>query len=157
MNWNTKIDPNHFETLYLYDNVRDLDTISKIVMEEKPDFVFIDYAQGIRCEWSSIYERTTTYALSIQALAIESNAIIFSLSQLNNDSRNKEWGDVTLKWSGDLFSASDVIITLSRDWEFTKIWLMKNKFWKKDSFFINFNYDTWWLMLMAEAYEKDWV
>lgn len=157
MKWETKIDPNHFETLHLYDNVRDLETISKIVMDEKPDFVFIDYAQGVRCEWSWIYEKTTNYALSIQALAIESNATIFSLSQLNNDSRNKEWGDVTLKWSGDLFSASDVIITLSKEWNFTKIWLMKNKFWKKDSHFIEFNYETWWLHLLSEWYEKDWI
>lgn len=157
MNGDYKINPNDFETLYLYDNVRDLATISNIVMEEKPDYVFIDYAQGVRCEGASIFERTTTYALAIQALAIESNATIFSLSQLNNESRNKEGGDVTLKWSGDLFSASDVIITLSKEWEFTKIGLMKNKFWKKDSHFIEFNYQTWWLHLMSEWYEKDWV
>ncbi len=157
MNCEYKINANDFENLYLYDTVRDLETISKIVMAEKPDFVFIDYAQGIRCEGSSIYERTTFYALAIQALAIESNATIFSLSQLNNDSRNKEGGDVTLKWSGDLFSASDVIITLSKDGEFTKCGLMKNKFWRKDSFFVEFNYDVWWLMLISQAYQKDWV
>jgi hypothetical protein len=126
-------------------------------MEERPDYVFIDYAQAVRCEWAWIYEKTTNYAQSIQALAIESNATIFSLSQLNNDSRNKEGGDVTLKGSGDLFSASDVIITLSKDWEFTKCWLMKNKFWKKDSYFVEFNYDVGWLMLISQAYQKDWV
>jgi hypothetical protein len=157
MNREHKINPNDFENLYLYDTVRDLDTISKIVMEEKPDYVFIDYAQGVRCEWAWIYEKTTNYAQSIQALAIESNATIFSLSQLNNDSRNKEGGDVTLKGSGDLFSASDVIITLSKDWEFTKCGLMKNKFWKKDSYYVQFNYDVGWLILVSEAYQKDWV
>jgi len=45
-----KINANDFDTLYIYDNVRDLETMSKIVMEEKPDYVFIDYAQGVRCE-----------------------------------------------------------------------------------------------------------
>lgn len=157
MNRSFKINPNDFENLYLYDNVRDLETISKIVMEERPDYVFIDYAQGVRCEWAWIYEKTTNYAQSIQALAIESNATIFSLSQLNNDSRNKEGGDVTLKGSGDLFSASDVIITLSKDWEFTKCGLMKNKFWKKGSFFVEFNYNIWWLVLVSTEYEKGWV
>ncbi len=157
MNREHKINPNDFDTLYLYDTVRDLETMSKIVMEEKPDYVFIDYAQGVRCEWAGIYEKTTNYAQSIQALAIESNATIFSLSQLNNDSRNKDGGDVTLKWSGDLFSASDVIITLSKDWEFTKCGLMKNKFWKKDSYFVEFNYDVGGLMLISQAYQKDWV
>lgn len=157
MNREYKINPNDFDNLYLYDTVRDLETISKIVMEEKPEYVFIDYAQGVRCEWAWIYEKTTNYAQSIQALAIESNATIFSLSQLNNDSRNKEGGDVTLKGSGDLFSASDVIITLSKDWEFTKCGLMKNKFWKKDSYFVEFNYDVGWLMLFSQAYQKDWV
>jgi hypothetical protein len=157
MNQEFKINPNDFETLYLYDTVRDLDTMSKIVMEEKPDFVFIDYAQGVRCEGASIFERTTSYALAIQALAIESNATIFSLSQLNNDSRNKDAGDVTLKWSGDLFSASDVIITISKDWEWLKLWLMKNKFWRKESFTVEFNYDVWWLYLASQEYEKSWV
>lgn len=157
MNREHKINPNDFDNLYLYDTVRDLETISKIVMEEKPEYVFIDYAQWVRCEWTWIYEKTTNYAQSIQALAIESNATIFSLSQLNNDSRNKEGGDVTLKGSGDLFSASDVIITLSKDWEFTKCGLMKNKFWKKDSYFVEFNYDVGWLMLISQAYQKDWV
>ena len=157
MNRSSKINPNDFENLYLYDNVRDLETISKIVTEEKPDYVFIDYAQGVRCEWAWIYEKTTNYAQSIQALAIESNATIFSLSQLNNDSRNKEGGDVTLKGSGDLFSASDVIITLSKEWEFTKCGLMKNKFWKKGSFFVEFNYNIWWLVLVSTEYEKGWV
>ena len=157
MQWSASIDPNDFESLHLYDNVRDLETISKIVIEESPDYVFIDYAQGVRCDWSSIFERTTNYALSIQALAIESNATIFSLSQLNNESRNKEGWDVTLKGSGDLFSASDVIITLSKDWEFMMIWLMKNKFWKKDSYVCNFDYTTWWIHLVSQAYQKDWV
>lgn len=157
MNRVYKIDTNDFENLYLYDTVRDLETIMKIVMAEKPDYVFIDYAQGVRCEWSSIYERTTNYALAIQALAIETNATIFSLSQLNNDSRNKEGWDVTLKWSWDLFAASDAIITLSKDGEFTKCGLMKNKFWRKDSFFVEFNYDVWWLILISQAYQKDWV
>jgi len=115
MNGTKDINLNDFENLYLYDNVRDLSKICEIVNIEKPDIVFIDYAQGVRCDGASIFDRTTTYALTIQALAIESNATIFSLSQLNNDSKNKEGGDVTLKGSGDLFSASDVIITLSKD------------------------------------------
>jgi predicted ATP-dependent serine protease len=50
MNREHKINSNDFENLYLYDNVRDLETISKIVMEERPDYVFIDYAQAVRCE-----------------------------------------------------------------------------------------------------------
>ena len=153
MNGTKDINLNDFENLYLYDNVRDLSKICEIVNIEKPDIVFIDYAQGVRCDGASIFDRTTTYALTIQALAIESNATIFSLSQLNNDSKNKEGGDVTLKGSGDLFSASDVIITLSKDWEFTKIWLMKNKFWKRDTFFVNFDFEVWWLHLMSEQYE----
>lgn len=153
MNGTRNININDFENLYLYDNVRDLWKICEIVKAEKPDIVFIDFAQWVRCEWSSIYERTTTYALNIQALAIETNATIFTLSQLNNDSKNKEWWDVTLKWSGDLFSSSDVIITLSKENNFTLINLMKNKFWKKDSFYINFNFDVWWLHLMKEEYE----
>lgn len=157
MDGSATINANDFESLYLYDNVRDLATISKIVMEEKPDFVFIDYAQWVRCEGSSIYERTTTYALAIQALAIESNATIFSLSQLNNDSKNKDGGDVTLKGSGDLFSASDVIITLSKDGEFTKIWLMKNKFGRKDSFIVEFNYELGWLHLMLQTHQNNEV
>lgn len=157
MRGDASLNPEHFKNLYLYDTVRSLDKISEIVNEEKPDFVFIDYAQWVKCEWVWSFEQLKNYSFWIQQLAIESNATIFSLSQVNNDSRNKDWWEVTLKWSWDLFAASDVIIILAQEWALGTISIMKNKFWKKEKFYLNIDYETWKMVIMSQAYDNEWI
>lgn len=70
----------------------------------------------------------TKIAGELQQLAIRNNIVVFNLSQVNNDSRNKEGGTVMLKGSGALFHSSDVIFILYEDSGQLKVMISKNKF-----------------------------
>lgn len=85
-----QIDPSNFRNTLLYDNVRNLSDIDRMVRLERPDVVFIDFAQNVHCPGSSENERMTNYATTIQQMAIDTNATVFSLSQVNNASRFME-------------------------------------------------------------------
>lgn len=90
--------------------------------------MFLDFIQGFDCHGASEYEKMTKLATEIQQMAIRNNIVVFTLSQVNNDSRNKDGGSVTLKGSGALFASSDVIMILSEDGGEVKLTIAKNKF-----------------------------
>jgi hypothetical protein len=60
------------------------------VEQIKPDYLFIDFIQSIRHIGVNEYDRITNLAIDMQELAIKTNITIFSLSQVNNDSRNSD-------------------------------------------------------------------
>ena len=144
LNWTVPLNKNDFKNLYLYDNINTLDWIIKTVELEKPDVVFIDFIQWFHCSWVWEYEKMTMLAGEIQKMAIRNNVIVFSLSQVNNDSRNKEWAQVMLKWSWALFQSSDVIFILYEDMREIKLTIAKNKFWKKwQNFNLKIDFNSW--------------
>ncbi len=87
----------YFKNLFLYDGISNLDTIIKTIELEKPDVVFLDFVQNLNCPGASEYEKMTKIAVDIQQMAIRNNMVVFSLSQVNNDSRNKDGASTTLK------------------------------------------------------------
>jgi hypothetical protein len=99
MKGNINLNKNDFKNLKLFDSIMDLDTISKIVKQEKPECVFIDFAQNIFAVPGSEYENMSSVARGVQLLSTETNSTIFLLSQVNNDSRNKDGDGMTLKGS----------------------------------------------------------
>ena len=152
LKWEIKINRDDFKNLYLYDNISTLDWIIKTTEMEKFDIVFIDFIQWFTCPAVSSYEKMSTLAGEIQKMAIRNNCVVFSLSQVNNDSREKEWNKVMLKWSWDLFQSSDVIFILYEDSNEIKLSIAKNKFWKKwQEFFVKIDFSTWDIKLTKNS------
>lgn len=130
-----------FENLKVYDDKKKLEDIKNVTRAEKPDVVFIDFVQNIEALGKSEYENMTTCWKEIQALAIETNATIFNISQVSNESRYKT-DSMQPKGSWQLFFSSDVIVWLYND-AGMYAHLMKNKFWPNDKrFAVNPNFEN---------------
>lgn len=154
--WTMEIKKDLFKNLYLYDNINSLDMLSKTIELERPDIVFIDFIQWFECQWNSEYEKMTKLATEIQHLAIKYNIVIFNLSQVNNDSRNKDGWSVTLKGSWALFHSSDVILIIHEDAWSLKLTIAKNKFWKKfKEFDLKIEFETGLISLTESAFNKN--
>lgn len=135
-----KINEKDFENLVLSDSAKTIVEIDDLVKLHKPDILFIDYAQWLQAKWWSIYEKQASIALWIQQIAIQNKIIVFSLSQLANDTMRemKKWVEamdtITLKWAWEYYSASDVIFMLTRseynDWNLV-LSIQKNKLWRR--------------------------
>lgn len=123
-----------FENLKVYDDKTRLEDIKNITRAERPDAVFIDFVQNIEWLGMSEYENMTRCWKEIQALAVQTNATIFNISQVGNESRHKT-DSMQPKGSGQLFFSSDVIIWLYRDNEMYAH-IIKNKFWQNDKKFL---------------------
>lgn len=142
--WDCKINEKDFDWLVLSDSAKTIKEIDDLVKIHSPDILFIDYAQWLQAKWWSIYEKQASIALWIQQIAIQNKIIVFSLSQLANDTMRdmKKWLDpndtVTLKWAGEYYSASDVIFILTRsehnDWNLV-LSIQKNKLWRRWSMY----------------------
>lgn len=156
LSWREKINIEDFKNLKLYDNVKDFVKIKELVDINKPDYLFIDFIQSIKYVWSSEYEKMSNIAVDMQDLAINKQITIFSLSQVNNESRNNDLDNLTLKWSWWLFASSDVIIWLYRkNWQ-TKLSIIKNKFWKtRIEFDMDINFKTWEILLFNDDLDED--
>ena len=136
-----------FDNLIIYDNVYQLEQINKLVHHNNPDYVFIDFVQNIQTSWWSNYEKLAKIAISIQQMAITSQATVFSLSQLSNSVwKDVSWWNldfISLKWAWEFFASSDVIFVLYRLWDW-ELWMRiaKNKYWRawED---IYFDVDFW--------------
>lgn len=133
-----------FKNLYLYDDVFTVAEIHKITEKEWFDIIFIDYIQALQWKGSSSTEKFEDIALGIQQIGIQTNAVVFSISQVNNESRWKHGDSVMLKGSGSFFAASDVVFILSQDTaSFLRLDITKNKFGKKTSFLVNPEFEIW--------------
>lgn len=143
-----------FENLYIYDNIRKFDQIRKTIELEKFDVVFIDYLQAISYPWTW-WEKTDNLMFDIQWTAIDNNCTVFLLSQVTNDSKwKKDWWEITLKWGGGIMSASDVVMTLAYDTWLLNLDIIKNKFGKRWTFLVNYDFDKWVYKIMECA--KEW-
>jgi len=121
------IDMEDFKNLTIYDNLFKLEDILKETKKE--DVIFIDFIQNLKTKWEWEYEKMTNIAQELQRKAIQDNNIIFSISQVNNDSRNKTAWYMQPKWSWAIFASSDVILALYKENDMLKLNLLKNKFW----------------------------
>ena len=129
------IDIMDFSNLLIYDDIYNLYDIEELVMEEKPDLCVIDFVQNIQVPWTNGYEAMATAAKKIQEIAIKSNAIMLSLSQINNETAKElsrgNSSFVTLKGAWEFTASSDVILLLNMmDWEMI-VTVSKTKFAQK--------------------------
>jgi len=124
-----------FENLIIYDNVYNLHEIESITRYHKPNSIFIDFVQNIKCEWNE-YERMWRVAMDLQLLAIDMNIVIFNISQANNDWRFTTANKIQPRGSWALFQSSDVIFWLSREDWLLQLHLIKVKDWIADIWFL---------------------
>ena len=118
----------------MYDDINKLDDILKET--KKDEVIFIDFIQNLKTSWNWEYEQMTNVAQELQRKAIQDNCTIFWISQVNNESRNRDASYMTPKWSGAIFASSDVILALYKEnWEL-KLNLLKNKFWPNNIKFL---------------------
>ena len=83
------------------------------------DVVFIDFVQGMKPKAASkdMYTSMTNYAFEVQELAQIKNCAIVDLSQISNEGLsdlNSDFGFIPYKYSGDLYSSTDIGILLKR-------------------------------------------
>lgn len=127
-----EVDTSMFDNLEIYDTIRDLDDIAANVKNDLPYAAFIDFIQNIEGVQGSEYEKMTKIAVDLQKLAIESNVMLFNLSQVNNESRFGAGNTMSPKGSGAIFASSDVIFALYSDNWARKLKIAKNKYWPAD-------------------------
>jgi predicted ATP-dependent serine protease len=84
-----KVIRDDFQNLYLYEDVFTVKDIHKITELEKFDVIFIDYIQALHGKGDSATDKFEQIAYGIQRVAIETNCVVFSISQVNNESRGK--------------------------------------------------------------------
>lgn len=136
MNWNlTDEKLEQYENLDIRDDLYKMDDIVKCIEESDADIVFIDFVQNIDAWGGSLYEQSAKIAKTIQQTAIKTKKTIYSLSQLSNSTAREvqSWmNDLTmLKWGWEYYASSDVIFILSKDEDWMKVKIEKNKFWPK--------------------------
>jgi len=118
-----------YKNLWVFDSLttkNKMKTIRPLAAEIKPDFVIIDFLQGIKPseEGGSAYEKLTNYAFEVQSMAQELGASVIDLSQISNldmkavDAKTDPIDRLNLvnfKGSGDLYSSADVCLMLDRN------------------------------------------
>ena len=138
-----------FDKLNIYDvsDYYKLSDIEKYVLKYKPDIVFIDFIQILEMEWSTEYERLSSWIRRLQRLAIDTNTTIIYLSQVSNvDNKEKDVLQVWLKWTWDLIASSDYVFIMkkSRINNTIVFALKKNKHWPAyKTFSLYFDFENW--------------
>ena len=136
MDWDlTEEKLQEYENLEIRDDLYKMEDIVKCIEQSDADIVFIDFVQNIDAGGGNLYEQSSKIAKTIQQTAIKTKKTIYSLSQLSNSTAREvqTWmNDLTmLKWGWEYYASSDVIFILSKDEDWMKVKIEKNKFWPK--------------------------
>lgn len=146
-----KIDKRTFNKYaMIYEDIYKIEDIENIIMEWRPDIVFIDYVQLIQVDGkTNLFSRLEELSTRLKILWKQSWAPIFALSQVSNESnkeiQNGSNNPVLGKWWWDMFAASQAQFTLMRSAEVNTLILRieKNKSWPVwDMFYIETNFLT---------------
>jgi len=138
-----------FKNVVIFDDIIEFEQIKKIVETEKPEIVVIDFIQWITAWNRDWYEKNSYLARAIQRLAIDNNVVLFSVAQITAWSvkeAKKDWV-FTVKWAGEYFESSDVILHIFRPVKSEPndltLKIEKNKFWPLREFEIEAEFKTW--------------
>lgn len=96
-----------------------LEAYENLIRNQGFDFAVIDFCQGVVPKESggSKYDAMSNYALEVQAMAQTHDIAIIDLSQISNEGLSDEFADIGFipyKYSGDLYSSTDIGILLKR-------------------------------------------
>lgn len=97
------------EFMHFYDDIWDFPKMKKEILENKYDFVVIDFIQNISVPGKEEYERLSFLAHSLQQLAKEADCCILVVSQLSNNMAKEKKDDVIeYKGSGEIGIVCDL-------------------------------------------------
>lgn len=152
----------NLDWLLLYDDVRTLDDIEKIIKEEKLDIAFIDYAQIV--DWlpgSSPKEQMWEYAKRAQQIARDTYTCMISLSQ----TPKSEEVNVPVLYRSPmeamaLKAAADTMINVwIYNWQHM-IWFVKCKEWDDDAWRKEYettrDKNTWEIWIFKDEQISEW-
>lgn len=151
----------NFDKLNIYDvsDYYKIWEIEKYVIKFKPDIVIIDFIQILEIEWTTEYEKLSSWIRRLQRLAIDTWTTIIYLSQVSNsDSKEKDVLQVWLKGSWDLIASSDYVFIMKKaQLDNTVIFaLKKNKHWPAyKTFALYFDFANWKCTFDWEYIEKN--
>jgi len=102
----------------IYDDLYEFQKISQQAQDIKNtigvDVLFIDYIQNMAGQ-GGIYERMSTLAPQLQALAKELDCTIVALSQVSNEAINEDLKSINYKGAGEIAAACDLGLWLEKD------------------------------------------
>lgn len=99
----------HEEFMYFYDSVRKFEDIKKEVVDNKYDFIVVDFIQNISVSGKEEYDRLSFLAHSFQELAIAQNCCVLVVSQLSNSiAKEKREDIIEYKGSGEIGIVCDL-------------------------------------------------
>jgi replicative DNA helicase len=135
--------------LTIYDDVRTLGQIVKIITERKPKIAIIDYIQRLRVGHESIYKNMSEAAGVIFDLAQDIGTTMIVASQISvSDAKENDSSVISLKGAGEIAEAAHAVIQLRKgrkegQWHEVEIGIKKNKaFGKCGEIKCTFN-NTW--------------
>lgn len=136
-----------FNNFYIFDNIRDINIIEKIVKKEKPNIVALDFVQWLRAWTKDNYEKHSYLAQSIQKIWIENSCTMLNVAQINASTLKevKNGGVFTIKGAWEYLESSDVVLNLVRPdkEEPTELVLSieKNKFGPLSKFYLKADFE----------------
>jgi len=138
-----------FENFTIYDNIVEFDEIQKVVEHQKPDIIVLDFVQWLIAWNKEGYEKNSYLARAIQRLAIDNNAVVFSVAQITAGATREAKSNwvFTVKWAWEYFESSDVIFHIFRpvkdEPQDLILRIEKNKFWPLREFEIEADFKNW--------------
>ncbi len=144
------------EYMFFYDDIYKLEEIKVEVINNKYEFVVVDFIQNVLSHGSDEYSRLSYIALEFQKLAKKSNSCIFVLSQLSNMvvREGSREGIIEYKGSGNIATVCDLGFFLERTPPFDsssnfndlKLNLQKNRRGFSNTYFnFTFQYPGGWI------------
>jgi hypothetical protein len=118
--------------LKIYDDVRTLLEMEKIVKRDKPKIVILDYIQNVVSPGGNSYEKMVNAAQHVFRIAQDYMITFIIASQVSNESVKEDSEVISLKGAGELAASAHTIIQLKKGREEcnrnkVKLQIKKNK------------------------------
>jgi replicative DNA helicase len=119
--------------LNIYDDVRTLNQIEKMVREQKPKICIVDYIQRLKVSGSSIYEKMSEAAGVLFDTAQDVGCTLIVASQIAvSDAKENNNNVISLKGAGEIAEAAHTVIQLRKGreagkWAEVEMAIKKNK------------------------------
>lgn len=101
----------------IYSDVRNMDEIylktKKHVIQDKINIVMLDYVQNLLIK-NTLYETMVDASVKLFAMTRDLGITVIGVSQIDNESAKKESNIIGLKGAGELASAADIVLWVTR-------------------------------------------
>lgn len=152
--------------LTIYDDVRTLNQIEKMVKEQKPKICIIDYIQRLKVSGSSIYEKMSEAAGVLFDTAQDCGTTLIVASQIAvADAKEDNKAVISLKGAGEIAEAAHAVLQLRKGreegkWSEVEISVRKNKAFGKcgviNQEFGGHEFNGTWTEIISKVAPNQW-